>query len=406
MQSLNNTDTDKDLNAVFSQDVINALVGAENINAYSFALRLTPFEKLDHATFKKYGEQALESIHFWMTDVETPFTTIYSSIETAIFHKQANETIDDFLKAIQNYSDNPSDNNKTEVIEPIDYYIDDFLTPTIEKITKVNDKINCFRERLAEDSKHFQEISQALPSLTKANEDDVATKTDQLHKNEQKILDLGEDIRKKKLAVRDKSEEIRKAGICCAVPVINFFAGIAMAVLVSDKAKLEAQRDELEEKLEKTKENSEKITSELIKLNKQMPILTTMSTQVPSLYTLSLKSADVAQSIKRNWDEISNDLGTIKTGLGDINDKGKSNYALKKIKARLLTDRNNLQTTIQQFKHSNSLGVVFDPVAEQAFQNKIKNFKSIDLKHSPRGSSLYCIPTQELYAIILKTVNK
>lgn len=387
----------------FNDTLIDELVGYETISTYNQALRLIPFNRVDNEEFKGYGNQALETIDYWMKCVESPFDKLFADIERVFVNKSNTDVVEDFTKAINNLFDNPSSEDSKEMAkEAIEYYLEQ-LNENSKGITETNKHIDEFRIQLGKDSNNFGIIQQKLPALQEANEEAIKKTTEELEETQNNVTRLNIDIRKQKLYLEEIDDSIAKAAICCAIPLINIGGGIAMAVYMEKKSSTKKEIVRLKEELDENSKNYTKLNETLLNLNEQLPILSSMSVQVPSLAKLSIKSAEVAQAIKRAWNDVDISLGYLRENVDKLQTIETINrYKVKKLKEKFDEDKKAIADTINKYKNSKLIGVAYDERAKEVFGLGTRRSMSYSYYRSSPQTNLFYMPVVELHDYITK----
>lgn len=378
-------------------NLIDSLVGYETISAYNQSLRLAPFSRLDNKEFKNYGNQAIDTIDYWMKNVETPFGNVFLSIKSVFIDED--DTVSDFTRAIYNLCDNPGNmDSKNLAKDAIEHYIE-VVGDNQTSIKNTNEYVDEFRTKLAADSINFKIIEDKLPALQGQYKKDIEEKQKSLETVQKEIDRLTVLIRKKILEIQDIDEDIGKAGICCAIPIINWGGAIAMASFLSKRSSANKELTRLQNELENNRKKYKSINSELYQLNEQLPLLATMSKQVPSLFKLSQNSAEVAQAIKRAWDDISFNLTNFKKSVEQFNTIEQfSSYKKRKIKENFDKNKKAIQQVLDQHKRSKSLGLPYDDEAKRVFKARSNTpIGYVDIKYKKEG--LFYFPYKSLASL-------
>jgi hypothetical protein len=377
-------------------NLTDSIVSYETIYAYNTALSLMPFKTLDNEEFKSYRNQAIETVKYWMKNIETPFNEIFLSIKKVFIEEET--TVDDFTKAIYNLCDDPNNADSKEAAkEAIEYYLE--VLNNVSCIDTTARYVDEFRIKLAEDSRNFKTIGTKLPAFITQHEGKIKEKQENLEQAQQEIADLTVNIRKK-IFQMEVDLVLGKPGICCGISPFNFVTAIALAIFLFQRKERHKELNNLQDELSKHEKNYTAINDELYQLNTQLPLLVSMSTQVPKVYNLSLKAAEVAHAIKRAWDEINFNLKTMKTHVESFNTIEQfSAYKRKKLKENFDRDKKTIKKVITKYDKSNRLGLPFDRNAQQMFDIKsIKRITYVDAP--PNNSGLFYMPYQSLIHLI------
>ena len=372
-------------------DLINSLNGYEHISVYNNIIRLMPFKKIINSDIKKYGEKAIETINYWMTNIETPFGNTFLAIKSVFLTET---TLEDLKTELNAYRENKTPSKLNEIKEITKEY-EDNLKQHQKTINDTNTHVDKFRELIAIDSQNFQDIEKKIPAIIKDNNNKITEKKEKIKEVQTRITELTTKIRKKNLEIEVINSDISKAGIACAIPVINLGGAIAMAILLGKKSATNSVIKNLEDELERKKTEITQLNSDLFKLNEQAPLLNSMCIQIPNLYTLSLKSAEVAQAIKRAWDDINFGLKELITTLNKKNELDElTDRALSKLPNKIDSLQQALKNTLDKYERSKNLGIPVDRNAQKAF----KLGPQIKYYSRPQSELIY-IPVQELYTI-------
>ncbi|MES2141762.1 MAG: hypothetical protein V4471_02600 [Pseudomonadota bacterium] len=371
--------------------LIDSLNGYENITVYNNIIRLIPFKDAINSDIKEYGKQAIETINYWMTNIETPFGNTFLAIKTVFLEE---DTLEDLEKELKAYRENKTF-NKLKEINDITKEYEENLKKHQGTINDTNAHVDKFRQLIAIDSQNFQDIEKKLPDIIKDNNDKITEKKEKIKEVQTKITELTTDIRKKQLEIEEIDSGISKAGIACAIPIVNFGGAIAMAVLLGKKSAANSELRNLEDELERKKTEIIQLNSDLYGLNKQAPLLTSMCAQIPNLYTLSITSAEVAQKIKRAWDDINYGLNELITTLEKKDEK--TDRALSKLPKKINSLQQDLTKTLEKYERSKNLGIPVDENAQKVF--KLSPRLKSNYYYSSSQSGLLYVPVQELYTI-------
>ncbi|MDQ8039850.1 MAG: hypothetical protein REH83_05520 [Rickettsiella sp.] len=402
---MNNLTDEEKVCTLISNDLdsqlIDSLVGYETITAYNYGLRLLPYKKLDNEEFKSYGDQATDTLDYWMKNVETPFGNIFLSLQDAFIDNA--ENVDDLTKYLNNLMENPTNTSiKKEAKEALEAYVD-VVKNNEQAINNTNEYVDEFRKKIAEDTINFVTFKTKLPNIIQKNKDEIESKTTRLEETQKEVTELTKQIRETKLKLLSINEDIGKAGIACAIPIANTFGAIAMSVFLAKKSSAQSELERLENDLETYKEKINTINTKLNDLNQQAPLLCTMTAQIPVLEALSKKAAEVAQLIKRSWDNIKFNLAN----LGELLDKMKqietlSSYVKKNLGKNFDRKKDAIKTVIEKYNESMKVGIPVDEKAQKLFDLKpLVNSKY----YTYTESGLLYLSHQELYEIITNIRN-
>ena len=346
----------------FNEILLESLVSYETITVYNKALKLLPIKKINDKNARTYAEQALANINYWETHVSQPFNNIFIKLES-LFKINYMEQLP---RRLINLLENPKSQEAKKIVN---FLIKKYKISAKNYIINVNTTIKHvdeFRKKINGDSQNFEEINNKLHITLKQKKEKIKEKMVVLNETQEIITKTNQELRKEYLYIETLKSNIAKVGITCAT--FKYVSETAIAVFFAGKSSTEKIKD-LKNILQINKETYQKVNDELLYLDKQAPLLASLITQIKSLYSLSLQSANIAQTIKRNWDNINFNLEEFTQVLNNINKfNSLSDYIKNKLVKKFTRTKKEVETTIKKYERSNQLGIPLDKKIQETFE--------------------------------------
>ncbi|MES2141760.1 MAG: hypothetical protein V4471_02590 [Pseudomonadota bacterium] len=346
----------------FNENLLESLVNYETITVYNKALKLLPVKKIEDKNARTYAEQALTNINYWENHVAKSFESIFLGLKSLLESKYM-RLISMALNNILTTPKSPEQKIKvTTLIKNYKGLVIDYIININTTIKHVDE----FRKKINGDSQNFEEINTKLHIILNQKKEKIKEKIASLNEVQKIITKTNQELRKEYLYIETLKSNIAKVGITCAT--FKYVSETAIAVFFTGKSPTEKIKN-LENRLQKNKETYQKVNDELLYLAKQAPLLASLMTQIQSLYSLSLQSANIAQTIKRNWDNINFNLEAFIQILNNINQYDRlSDYIKNKLEKKFTTAKNEIETTIKKYERSNQLGIPLDKKIQEIFE--------------------------------------